>query len=73
MKESDGVESLAFEITPAAPKKGKKGGKAKAAESTKYPPLSAWKKRRLDRAAFFWLQGSGRCLNLSPLCNSNCD
>ena len=35
MKDSDGVESLAFEITPAAPKKGKKGGKAKAAESTK--------------------------------------
>ena len=35
MKDSDGVESLAFEIPPAAPKKGKKGGKAKAAESTK--------------------------------------
>ena len=28
-------EALAFEITPAAPKKGKKGGKAKAAEGTK--------------------------------------
>ncbi|MHA6767364.1 ATP-dependent Clp protease ATP-binding subunit ClpA [Sphingobium ummariense] len=28
-------DALAFEITPAAPKKGKKGGKAKAAEGTK--------------------------------------
>ncbi|WP_022682967.1 ATP-dependent Clp protease ATP-binding subunit ClpA [Sphingobium bisphenolivorans] len=28
-------EALAFEITPAAPKKGKKGGKAKPAESAK--------------------------------------
>ena len=28
-------EALAFEITPAAPKKGKKGGKAKASEGTK--------------------------------------
>jgi len=35
MKDSDGVEALAFEITPAAPKKGKKGGKAKAPAGTK--------------------------------------
>ncbi|MEJ7927333.1 ATP-dependent Clp protease ATP-binding subunit ClpA [Sphingobium sp. AN641] len=28
-------DALAFEITPAAPKKGRKGGKAKAAEGTK--------------------------------------
>ncbi|NML09903.1 ATP-dependent Clp protease ATP-binding subunit ClpA [Sphingobium sp. AR-3-1] len=35
MKETDGVAALAFEITPAAPKKGKKGGKAKTTEGTK--------------------------------------
>ncbi|MCP1468716.1 ATP-dependent Clp protease ATP-binding subunit ClpA [Sphingobium sp. OAS761] len=36
MKEdAEGVGALAFEITPAAPKKGKKGGKAKTAAGTK--------------------------------------
>jgi ATP-dependent Clp protease ATP-binding subunit ClpA len=29
LKETDGVNALSFEITPAPPKKGKKGGKAK--------------------------------------------
>ena len=29
LKETDGVKELSFEITPAPPKKGKKGGKAK--------------------------------------------
>ena len=29
LKETDGASGLSFEITPAAPKKGKKGGKAK--------------------------------------------
>ncbi|PZU62562.1 MAG: ATP-dependent Clp protease ATP-binding subunit ClpA, partial [Sphingobium sp.] len=34
--DADGVGALAFQITPAAPKKGgKKGGKAKAPEGTK--------------------------------------
>jgi ATP-dependent Clp protease ATP-binding subunit ClpA len=35
MKDSDEGGALAFEITPAAPKKGKKGGKAKTTEGTK--------------------------------------
>jgi ATP-dependent Clp protease ATP-binding subunit ClpA len=29
LKDAEGTPSLSFEITPAPPKKGKKGGKAK--------------------------------------------